>query len=73
MQVPRSRFAPVKTTNDLLILRSDVYKIAEDATVQMARPGDEVRRQHPTSQRLSPARSDGEVATGARMAMIECA
>jgi hypothetical protein len=31
--VPRSRFAPVKTCNDLLVLRSDCYTIAEDATV----------------------------------------
>lgn len=38
VQVPRSRFAPVKTNNDLLVLRSDVYKIEEDATVQLARP-----------------------------------
>ena len=25
LEVPRSRFLPVKTTNDLLVLRSDVY------------------------------------------------
>ena len=25
--VPRERFAPVKTTNDLFLLRSDVYKV----------------------------------------------
>lgn len=31
--VPRSRFAPVKTCGDLLVLRSDCYEIAEDATV----------------------------------------
>lgn len=34
--VPRSRFAPVKTCGDLLLLRSDCYMIAEDATVQAA-------------------------------------
>ena len=28
--VPRSRFAPVKTTSDLLALRSDAYRITED-------------------------------------------
>ncbi len=28
--VPRSRFAPVKTTDDLLVLRSDVYTLRED-------------------------------------------
>lgn len=26
--VPRSRFAPVKTTNDLFALRSDAYKVS---------------------------------------------
>ncbi|KXZ50465.1 hypothetical protein GPECTOR_16g639 [Gonium pectorale] len=34
--VPRSRFAPVKTCSDLFVLRSDVYVIAEDATVAVA-------------------------------------
>ena len=28
--VGRERFLPVKTTNDLLLLRSDVYEVAED-------------------------------------------
>lgn len=28
--VPRSRFAPVKTTADLLAMRSDAYRVAED-------------------------------------------
>lgn len=31
--VPRTRFAPVKTTNDLFVLRSDAYRLAEDATL----------------------------------------
>jgi len=31
--VPRSRFAPVKTTNDLLALRSDAYALTDDAHV----------------------------------------
>ncbi len=26
--VPRTRFAPVKTTDDLLVLRSDVYTLS---------------------------------------------
>lgn len=34
--VPRSRFAPVKTTNDLLALRSDAYTLTEDARVVLA-------------------------------------
>jgi UTP--glucose-1-phosphate uridylyltransferase len=31
--VPRTRFAPVKTTDDLLVLRSDVYEVADDMDV----------------------------------------
>ncbi|MDD5199404.1 MAG: UTP--glucose-1-phosphate uridylyltransferase [Terrimicrobiaceae bacterium] len=34
--VPRTRFAPVKTTGDLLTLRSDAYVIGEDGGVQLA-------------------------------------
>ncbi|KGM09600.1 UTP--glucose-1-phosphate uridylyltransferase [Cellulomonas bogoriensis] len=30
LEVDRSRFLPVKTTNDLLVLRSDVYRATED-------------------------------------------
>ena len=30
VEVPRSRFAPVKTTNDLLVVRSDAYELTED-------------------------------------------
>lgn len=30
--VPRERFAPVKTTNDLFALRSDVYKVHPSAS-----------------------------------------
>jgi UTP--glucose-1-phosphate uridylyltransferase len=32
--VPRSRFVPVKTTNDLLVMRSDIYSVTEDMRVQ---------------------------------------
>ncbi len=32
--VPRTRFAPVKTTDDLLVLRSDAYEVSEDLHVQ---------------------------------------
>jgi UTP--glucose-1-phosphate uridylyltransferase len=31
--VPRTRFAPVKTTDDLLVLRSDAYTLSEDDMV----------------------------------------
>ncbi len=36
ISVPRTRFAPVKTTADLLTLRSDAYLFANDGTVQLA-------------------------------------
>ncbi len=31
--VPRTRFAPVKTTDDLLVLRSDVYTVSDELVV----------------------------------------
>jgi UTP--glucose-1-phosphate uridylyltransferase len=34
VRVPRTRFAPVKTTDDLLVLRSDVYGVSEDSVVE---------------------------------------
>jgi UTP--glucose-1-phosphate uridylyltransferase len=37
LHVPRSRFIPVKTTNDLLAVRSDAYRLAEDLTVRAVR------------------------------------
>ena len=39
IEVPRSRFLPVKTTNDLLLVRSDVYEVGEDGLLTMV--GDE--------------------------------
>jgi UTP--glucose-1-phosphate uridylyltransferase len=38
LRVPRERFAPVKTTNDLLALRSDAYELTDDAHVVLV-PG----------------------------------
>jgi UTP--glucose-1-phosphate uridylyltransferase len=35
--VPRTRFAPVKTTDDLLVLRSDVYEVSDDLVVSPVR------------------------------------
>ncbi len=32
--VPRTRFAPVKTTDDLLVLRSDVYTLSDESDVE---------------------------------------
>ncbi|MDQ3609847.1 MAG: UTP--glucose-1-phosphate uridylyltransferase [Actinomycetota bacterium] len=41
--VPRTRFAPVKTTNDLLILRSDAYDLDEQgAVIPVRHAGDPV-------------------------------
>ncbi len=34
LRVPRTRFAPVKTTNQLLVMRSDAYALADDWTVR---------------------------------------
>jgi UTP--glucose-1-phosphate uridylyltransferase len=36
VRVPRRRFAPVKTTNDLLGVRSDAYVLTEEAHVELA-------------------------------------
>jgi UDP-N-acetylglucosamine pyrophosphorylase len=36
LQIPRTRFAPVKTTNDLLALRSDAYVLTPDFRVELA-------------------------------------
>jgi UTP--glucose-1-phosphate uridylyltransferase len=36
LDVPRSRFAPVKTTADLLALRSDAYEVLGDGQVRLA-------------------------------------
>lgn len=35
LQVPRSRFAPVKSNNDLLVVRSDAYVLNEDFTITL--------------------------------------
>jgi UTP--glucose-1-phosphate uridylyltransferase len=37
LRVPRRRFAPVKTTDDLLAVRSDAYVLIEGAHVELAR------------------------------------
>jgi UTP--glucose-1-phosphate uridylyltransferase len=34
--VPRTRFVPVKTTNDLLVLRSDAYRLTDEMLVEPA-------------------------------------
>jgi len=36
IRVPRVRFAPVKTTNDLLALRSDAYELHDDGRIVLA-------------------------------------
>jgi UTP--glucose-1-phosphate uridylyltransferase len=35
LQVPRSRFAPVKSNNDLMVVRSDAYLLAPDYTMRV--------------------------------------
>ena len=42
--VPRDRFAPVKTTNDLLVLWSDAYELASDARLVALDPEANGRR-----------------------------
>ena len=37
IHVPRARFAPVKTSGHLLVVRSDAYELADDWTVRLAR------------------------------------
>jgi UTP--glucose-1-phosphate uridylyltransferase len=39
IHVPRSRFAPVKTTDDLLVVRSDVYQLTSDGQMRPAIDG----------------------------------
>ena len=40
IHVPRSRFAPVKTTDDLLVIRSDAYQLTSDGQMtRLRRPG----------------------------------
>lgn len=36
LQVPRSRFAPVKSNNDLLVVRSDVYTLGDDYRLEIS-------------------------------------
>ena len=48
--VPRSRFAPVKTTADLLALRSDAYRLTEDYLLVL----DESRQGQPPVIELDP-------------------
>jgi UTP--glucose-1-phosphate uridylyltransferase len=40
LRVPRTRFAPVKTTDDLCVLRSDAYALTEDARVVLVKERD---------------------------------
>merc|ERR1719321_1472555 len=36
IQIPRSRFAPVKKCDDLIALRSDAYVLTEDFRIELA-------------------------------------
>ncbi len=37
IEVERARFAPVKTTNDLLVVRSDAYELTDEAEMRLVR------------------------------------
>jgi UTP--glucose-1-phosphate uridylyltransferase len=41
LAVDRSRFRPVKTTNELLLIRSDIYRLTEDSVVESTIDHDE--------------------------------
>ena len=41
LAVDRSRFRPVKTTNELLLIRSDLYRLTEDSLVESTIDHDE--------------------------------
>jgi UTP--glucose-1-phosphate uridylyltransferase len=41
VHVPRSRFAPVKTTDDLLVVRSDAYELTSDGEMRSGSGGQE--------------------------------
>ena len=58
LAVDRSRFRPVKTTNELLLIRSDLYRLTEDSHGRVDdRPRGAVRR---------PRRSPTRTSTGSR-------
>ncbi len=63
--VPRTRFAPVKTTDDLLALRSDAYALTEDARVVLV---DGARRARAVR---GPRRRVLQAASGLRRALSE--
>ena len=59
LAVDRSRFLPVKTTNDLLLIRSDLYRLTEDSLVRVDdRPRRAVRRPRRSPTPRSPASSE---------------
>ncbi|HTU08848.1 MAG TPA: UTP--glucose-1-phosphate uridylyltransferase, partial [Trebonia sp.] len=41
VHVPRSRFAPVKTTDDLIVVRSDAYELTSDGHMRPDFEGEE--------------------------------
>ncbi len=50
VRVPRRRFSPVKTTSDLLAVRSDAYRLGDDGCVSLT-----LERERPPIVRLDPA------------------
>ncbi len=77
IEVGRDRFVPVKTTNDLLVLRSDVYDVGEDFVLSpVGRPASVRRARHGLLQagpgvraafpRGRPVAARGDLAEGLR-------
>lgn len=50
VRVPRTRFSPVKTTSDLLAVRSDAYELGDDGSVTLIR-----ERERPPTIELDPS------------------
>src|SRR5204862_58574 len=63
LRVSRRRFAPVKTTNDLLALRSDAYVLTDDARVVLAE--ERADRGAPTGRSVPRERSPRAAASSA--------
>ncbi len=70
IRVPRARFAPVKKTDDLLVVRSDAYELAEDFTVRLAREGAPVVNLD--SEHFKLLRDFEERFSGGAPSLVEC-
>ena len=68
LEVDRSRFLPVKTTNDLLVLRSDVYRLEPDhrLVAQVEAPFVDLDEDRRVAQERQPGVGRGAVLRGRR-------